>query len=84
MFYIYVLENPKRQWYTGYSKNLNLRLKKHHNDAVYSTMRIGGPWRLIYYEACLNELDARKREKFLKTGRGKQFIKNRLKYYLKS
>ncbi|MCX6723502.1 MAG: GIY-YIG nuclease family protein, partial [Candidatus Staskawiczbacteria bacterium] len=36
----------------------------------------------IYYEACLNDGDARSREKYLKTGIGKRYIKNRLKRFL--
>ena len=40
------------------------------------------PLLLIYYEACLNEHDARLREKYLKTAWGKRYIKNRLKNYL--
>jgi len=37
---------------------------------------------LIYYEACLNEQDARQREKYLKSGMGKRYLKNRLKRFL--
>lgn len=37
---------------------------------------------LIYYEACLNEQDARYREKYLKSGLGKRYLKNRLKSFL--
>jgi predicted GIY-YIG superfamily endonuclease len=38
--------------------------------------------KLIYYEACLNEADARKCEKYLKSGAGKKYLRNRLKRYL--
>jgi len=44
--------------------------------------RIGGPLELIYYEACINEEDARAREKYLKSGMGKRYLKNRLKRFL--
>jgi len=37
---------------------------------------------LVYYEACLIQADATKREKYLKTYLGKQFLHNRLKSYL--
>lgn len=40
------------------------------------------PLKLIYYEACHNQNDALKREKYLKTTYGKRYIKNRLKEYL--
>jgi putative endonuclease len=38
------------------------------------------PLELIYYEACKNAFDARAREKYLKTGMGKRYLKNRLKF----
>jgi len=40
------------------------------------------PLKLIYYEACINEEDARRRERYLKSGMGKKYLKNRLKSYL--
>ena len=40
------------------------------------------PLKLIYYEASLNQKDATKREKYLKTTYGNRYLKNRLKSYL--
>ncbi len=40
------------------------------------------PLKLIYYESCLNQDDATKREKYLKTYHGRMFLKKRLKSYL--
>ena len=40
------------------------------------------PFKLIYYEACLDENDAIRREKYLKTYHGKMYLKRRLKSYL--
>lgn len=40
------------------------------------------PFILIYYEDCLNKDDSKQREKYLKSGRGKKFIKDRLRKYL--
>lgn len=84
MYFTYVLANPKWQLYVGYCRNLTRRKSDHDHEEVYTTRRLGGPWNLIYYEACLNEFDAKKRERYLKTGRGGQFIEDRLKYYFKS
>ncbi len=36
----------------------------------------------FYYEACLNQDDARSRELYLKSGKGKRFLKSRLKRFL--
>jgi len=41
-----------------------------------------GPFELIYYEMCLNKDDAVAREKYLKSGMGKRYLKNRLKRFL--
>jgi len=84
MFYTYVLKSEKDQkWYTGYTPDLRKRLKKHNEGKVLST-KGRRPFKLIYYEACLNEEDARAREKYLKSGMGKRYLKNRLKRYLTS
>lgn len=40
------------------------------------------PFELMYYEACTEQTDAYAREKYLKTGMGKRYIKNRLKRFL--
>lgn len=67
--------------YTGYTKDLKLRLELHNKGKVESTKN-RQPLELVYYEACLNQQDATHREKYLKTYLGKMFIKNRLKSYL--
>jgi putative endonuclease len=82
MFYTYILQSLKDdKFYSGYTKNLKLRFEQHRKGQVEST-RDRGPFRLIYYEACLEEKDAKKREKYFKTYHGKMFLKRRLKSYL--
>ena len=67
MFYVYVLRSMKDlKFYTGFTKHLKLRFNEHKKGHVDST-KDRRPLKLIYYEACLNENDARKREKYLKT-----------------
>ena len=53
-----------------------------HANGKSSYTKSRGPFALIYYEACVDEGDARSREKYLKSGRGKRFIKDRLKRFL--
>ena len=67
--------------YTGYTTNLAQRLKSHHKGNVTSTKH-RRPLHLIYFEGCRSEVDAKRREKYLKTKNGKMFIGNRLKSYL--
>ena len=42
-----------------------------------------GPWKLIYYEAYLEQADALGREKYLKSGAGRRFLQSQLKNYLR-
>jgi len=82
MQYVYVLRSQKdNKNYVGYTKNLKLRFEQHNKGLVDST-KDRHPLKLIYYEACLNQQDATKREKYLKTIYGKRYIKSRLKSYL--
>lgn len=82
MWYVYVLESAKdKRWYTGISNDLRKRFAQHQQGL--STWTKGrGPFTVIYYEACLNADDARSREKYLKSGPGKQYLRNRLKRFL--
>jgi putative endonuclease len=80
MFYTYVLEDEKGQIYFGFTKDLRKRLQEHNQGATFSTK--GRKWHCIYYEACLNEEDARRRELYLKTTQGGRLLKRRLKEYL--
>jgi putative endonuclease len=70
-----------REFYTGFTKNLKLRFERHTKGLVESTKE-RRPFQLIYYEACLSQDDAIRREKYFKTYYGKMFIKKRLKSYL--
>ena len=82
MFYTYVIKSKKdNKWYTGSTKDLRKRLKEHNENKVFST-KGKGPFEVVYYEACSNEQDARAREKYLKSGRGKHYLKNRLRRFL--
>jgi len=81
MFYTYVLRSKiKGDLYTGHTNDLKRRFQEHNDKANFST-RLGAPWQLIYYEACLNETDAKRREKYLKTNNGARLLKRRLKEY---
>ena len=82
MFYTYVIESQKSgYWYTGSTNNLRKRFNQH-NKGLSTWTKQRGPWKLIYYEACLNEEDAKAREKYLKSGMGKRYLKTRLKRFL--
>ena len=82
MYYTYVLLSLKdNNFYTGFTNNLKLRFEQHNKGLVEST-EDRRPFELIYYGACVDQKDAIKREKYLKTYHGKMFLKRRLKSYL--
>jgi len=63
-YWVYVLQSLKDgKKYTGYTNNLPSRFEAHQNGEVEST-RNRRPFKLIYFEACLNKEDALKREKY--------------------
>jgi putative endonuclease len=80
--YVYVLCSDKSsKWYVGCTNDLRERLAEHQsNRGGYTKGR--GPFSLIYYEACRTSDDAYTREKYLKTGMGRRYLRNRLKRFL--
>ena len=81
MYYTYVLRSVKDNGlYYGYTKDLTQRFEQHAKGRVEST-KDRRPVKLVYYEACCNEDDALKREKYFKSYRGRQFLSRRLKSY---
>ena len=82
MHYTYVIKSRRdKKWYTGCCGDLRKRFSDHNNNKVNST-KGRCPFDLIYYEGCLNQQDAYAREKYLKSGMGKRYLKNRLKRFL--
>ena len=81
-YYVYVLCSKKNgKWYTGFTADLRKRFKEH-NDNKNTYTKGQGPFELIYYEAYKHKTDARSREKQLKSGQGKSYLKRRLKRFL--
>lgn len=82
--YVYVLESTQNNnLYIGFTTDLRKRVTEHNQKVTRST-KAYVPWRLIYYEACLNKNDAQRREKYLKSNQGARLLKRRLKEYFYS
>lgn len=82
-YFVYVLQSLKdKRWYTGYTVDLRKRFREHQEGLYTSWTKGRGPYELIYYEMCKNKVDAQQREKYLKSGMGKRYLKNRLKRFL--
>jgi len=84
MYYVYILGSEKdRGLYIGYTTNLKRRFKQHNSGQSLSTKdRI--PLILLAYEAFNNAKDAKAREKYLKSGSGRDQLKSKLKVTLKT
>ena len=76
MFYVYLLLSKKKQGqlYAGYTEDLEARLKKHNAGEVRSTKPYL-PWDIIYYEAFISMKDAKQREHYLKTTKGRRTLR---------
>ena len=83
MHYVYILYSPKlKKFYIGVTSDLKERFKQHNNGQTPFTSK-GMPWQLIYYEAFFEKTDALRKEKFLKTGKGRERRKYLLANFIK-
>ena len=83
MFYVYVLHSVQDNGlYIGFSANLRKRLKEHSAGLAFATSH-RRPWKLIYYEAYVEEADASGRERYLKSGGGRRLLRMQLRHYFK-
>lgn len=81
-YYVYILLSEKdRKFYIGITGDIRKRLEEHNSGKVSQTKN-RRPLKLVYWEGCLNQQDAAKREKYLKTTWGGRYLKSRLKEYL--
>ncbi len=63
--------------YVGFTLNLEMRIKEHNQGKTKSTKGFR-PWVLIYNETVETRIAAREREKFLKSGCGKEYLKKQI------
>lgn len=81
MYYVYILHLSNKQFYCGFTDDLKRRYKEHGAGKIKSTKKYL-PLKLTFYEAFLNKRDAKKREHYFKTDKGKQTLRIMLRYYL--
>lgn len=75
MFYVYILQSEKtKEFYKGLTDNPERRIDEHFKGKSLST-RSKLPLKLIHVEICENRREARKLEKFFKSGFGREIIK---------
>lgn len=79
MHYVYILCSKKDNGlYIGQTTDLKLRVEQHNRGSVISTKN-RRPLKLIHYESFLIKMDALAREEYLKSGYGREQLKNQLK-----
>jgi len=75
MFYVYAIKSESKNYiYVGLTDNLERRLSEH-NSGKNKTTRPYRPFVLIHSEKFATRVQARKREKYLKSGIGKDFLR---------
>ncbi len=78
MWYAYALQSLKdNNLYIGISENPDKRLKEHNSGMTKST-KGRRPFKIIYREEVGGRIEARKREKYLKSGFGREFLKTHM------
>ena len=81
-YYVYILQSQKdNSLYIGYTSDLRKRFKQHNNGESQATKPFR-PYKLIFYEAFLNRIDAKHREEYLKGGYGRRSINKMIDKYL--
>jgi len=79
MYYTYVLKSKlDGRLYKGHTHNLENRIKEHNSGKTFST-KTYVPWELVYFEEFLTREEAVSREKYFKSGVGREYLKNIIK-----
>jgi len=78
MFTTYVLRSQSTgRFYTGSTSDFETRLKRHNSDLNISTKH-RGPWELLYREDFTTRAEAMARERYFKTGSGRDELKHNI------
>ena len=77
-YYVYVIECEDGSLYKGYTNNLERRYKEHCSGRGARHTKIHKPLRLAYYEEVETIEEAVKREKYFKSGSGREYIKRKI------
>ncbi len=76
-FYVYVLKSIEGYRYIGMSENVNKRLEQHNNKLVQSTKH-GRNWNIIHIEKYSTRSAAVRRERWFKTGVGRDWLRKNI------
>jgi putative endonuclease len=74
MYFVYVIQNQgSKRLYTGHTQDLEQRLGQH-NCGITKSTKNRGRWELVYHESFATRGEAMRRERFLKSGQGREEI----------
>mgnify|MGYP001244617402 CR=1 FL=1 len=74
MFVVYVIKSKEGFKYTGMTEDLEKRLREHNNKSLSFWTKRGSEWELVYKEEFEQKTDALRREKWLKSGIGREYL----------
>ena len=75
MYYLYIIRSDAdKKFYTGITNNVNKRLKEHNGLRPSTRSTINRKdFKLVHVEECVTRIEARLREKFWKSGQGREY-----------
>ena len=75
MYFVYAISSLKRNYiYVGLTNNIERRLSEH-NTGKNKTTKPYSPFVIIYFEECTSRIEARIKEKYFKSGIGKEKLR---------
>ncbi len=80
-FFVYVIKSKEGLHYTGYTSDLEKRIKQHNDKSLSFWTKRGSGWKLIFFKEFKSSSEAMNYEKFLKSGQGQIFLKKNVKSY---
>ncbi len=80
-YYVYIIKSAEGFRYTGFTEDLEKRLIEHNEKEMSFWTKRGTNWKLIYKEEFGNKSEALEKEKWFKTGVGRDFLKNNVGDY---
>ena len=79
MWYTYVILCDDNSLYKGHTDNIERRYQRHCNGTGANHTRIHKPIKLLYYETFSTQKESIQKEKYRKTGSGREKLKQLLK-----
>ena len=68
--------------YIGFTSDLKRRIRDHNSGNGGEFTKRNFPFKLVFFEAFLSEVDARAQEQFYKTGYGREVLNGKIQHSL--